>query len=48
LGAPALAAELLRKVRAFADGAPQSDDIAILALKAARRKTSPAETGVRS
>lgn len=48
LSAPALTAELLRKVRAFADGAPQSDDIAILALKAARRKTSPAETGVRS
>jgi sigma-B regulation protein RsbU (phosphoserine phosphatase) len=48
LGAPALAAELLRKVRAFADGAPQSDDIAILALKAARPKTRPAESGVRT
>jgi sigma-B regulation protein RsbU (phosphoserine phosphatase) len=33
--APAIAAGLFDKVRAFADGAPQSDDIAILALKAA-------------
>jgi sigma-B regulation protein RsbU (phosphoserine phosphatase) len=48
LGAPALATELLRKVRAFADGAPQSDDIAILVLRAARRKNSPLERGVRS
>jgi sigma-B regulation protein RsbU (phosphoserine phosphatase) len=48
LGVPALAAELLRKVRVFADGAPQSDDIAILALKAARRKTSPVESRVHS
>ena len=32
--APAVAAGLLRKVRAFAGAAPQSDDIAILALRA--------------
>jgi len=31
--APAITAGLLRKVRAFADGAPQSDDIAILSFK---------------
>ena len=31
--APEITAGLLRKVRAFAGGAPQSDDIAILALK---------------
>jgi sigma-B regulation protein RsbU (phosphoserine phosphatase) len=31
--APAISASLLRKVRAFAAGAPQSDDIAIMALK---------------
>lgn len=33
--APAISAGLLQKVRAFAGGAPQSDDIAILALKLA-------------
>lgn len=32
--APALATGLLERVRAFAGGAPQSDDIAILAMKA--------------
>jgi sigma-B regulation protein RsbU (phosphoserine phosphatase) len=31
--APALTAELLKKVHAFANGAPQSDDIAIMTLK---------------
>ncbi len=31
--APALTSELLRKVHAFANGAPQSDDIAIMTLK---------------
>jgi sigma-B regulation protein RsbU (phosphoserine phosphatase) len=31
--APAITAGLLERVRAFADGAPQSDDIAILAVK---------------
>src|SRR5262249_11162594 len=31
--APSITASLLHKVRAFADSAPQSDDIAILALK---------------
>ena len=31
--APAIAAGLLQKVRSFANGAPQSDDIAILALR---------------
>jgi sigma-B regulation protein RsbU (phosphoserine phosphatase) len=30
--APAMASSLLKKVRAFVGGAPQSDDIAILAL----------------
>jgi phosphoserine phosphatase RsbU/P len=30
---PAITEGLLRQVRAFANGAPQSDDIAILALK---------------
>lgn len=30
--APAMAADLLQRVRAFAGKAPQSDDIAILAL----------------
>jgi phosphoserine phosphatase RsbU/P len=34
--APAMAAGLLQKVRAFAGTAPQSDDIAILALRAGR------------
>ena len=34
--APALAAGLLQKVRAFAGAAPQSDDIAILALRVGR------------
>jgi len=34
LSAPAMAACLLQKVRAFAGSAPQSDDIAILALRA--------------
>jgi len=33
--APAMTAGLLQKVRAFAGGAPQSDDIAILTLKVA-------------
>jgi sigma-B regulation protein RsbU (phosphoserine phosphatase) len=31
--APAITSGLLQKVRSFANGAPQSDDIAILALK---------------
>jgi sigma-B regulation protein RsbU (phosphoserine phosphatase) len=31
--APVLTGELLKKVHAFANGAPQSDDIAILSLK---------------
>ena len=31
--APTISAGLLQKVRAFAAGAPQSDDIAIMALK---------------
>ena len=39
--APALAAALLGKVRAFADSAPQSDDIAILAMKVAGPGRSP-------
>ena len=34
---PAITASLLQKVRAFAGSAPQSDDIAILALKVAYR-----------
>ena len=33
--APAITAGLLKKVRAFVDGAPQSDDIAILTLRVA-------------
>jgi sigma-B regulation protein RsbU (phosphoserine phosphatase) len=36
--APAVTAGLLQKVRAFANGAPQSDDIAILSLKVAGSK----------
>jgi sigma-B regulation protein RsbU (phosphoserine phosphatase) len=38
--APALAAGLLQKVRAFAGTAPQSDDIAILALRVGKAKES--------
>ena len=38
--APAITAGLLRKVRAFAGSAPQSDDIAILTLKVERRDTA--------
>jgi len=40
--ATAITAELLRRVRAFAAGAPQSDDIAILALKARGAEADPA------
>ena len=46
LDAPALVTGLLRKVRAFAGDAPQSDDIAILALKAGpARRGSPEREG---
>jgi sigma-B regulation protein RsbU (phosphoserine phosphatase) len=38
-----LTAELLRQVRAFAGGAPQSDDIAILALRVQQEKTEITE-----
>jgi len=41
--APNLSASLLQKVRAFAGGAPQSDDIAILALKVQPEKTEGPE-----
>jgi sigma-B regulation protein RsbU (phosphoserine phosphatase) len=37
--APEITAGLLRQVRAFADTAPQSDDIAILTLKVQQQKT---------
>jgi sigma-B regulation protein RsbU (phosphoserine phosphatase) len=40
--ATAITAELLRKVRAFAATAPQSDDIAILTLKVAAGSSQPA------
>jgi sigma-B regulation protein RsbU (phosphoserine phosphatase) len=43
--APAVAAGLLQKVRAFAGTAPQSDDIAILALKVVGGKPSPSGKG---
>ncbi len=39
--APAIAAGLLRKVQAFAGAAPQSDDIAILALRIGRNDQNP-------
>ena len=39
--ASAIATGLLQKVRAFAGGAPQSDDIAILVLKVQREKGEP-------
>ncbi|MEI8044443.1 MAG: fused response regulator/phosphatase [Verrucomicrobiota bacterium] len=39
--APAIVAGLLQRVRAFAGTAPQSDDIAILALRAGRRPEDP-------
>ena len=39
--APAVVAGLLQRVRAFAGTAPQSDDIAILALRAGRRMQDP-------
>ena len=39
--APAVVAGLLQRVRAFAGTAPQSDDIAILALRAGRRMQEP-------
>ncbi len=42
--APALTAGLLEKVRAFADSAPQSDDIAILTLKVERSGRRPRMT----
>ena len=38
-----ITAELLRKVRAFAGGAPQSDDIAMLALKVGAAKSNALE-----
>jgi sigma-B regulation protein RsbU (phosphoserine phosphatase) len=41
--APAITASLLQKVRAFAGGAPQSDDIAILTLKVGQERTGGAE-----
>ncbi len=39
--APAITAALLQKVRAFAGGAPQSDDIAILTLRVGADKAGP-------
>jgi sigma-B regulation protein RsbU (phosphoserine phosphatase) len=44
----AIAAGLLQKVRAHAETAPQSDDIAILAFKVAedKNRTSPGEKGI--
>jgi sigma-B regulation protein RsbU (phosphoserine phosphatase) len=44
----AIAAGLLRKVRAFAGSAPQSDDIAILALKIRRLNSNASEKEVRA
>ncbi len=41
--ASAIATTLLTKVRGFAGGAPQSDDIAILALKVGRTNSVPSE-----
>ncbi len=42
--ASAIVATLLAKVRGFAGGAPQSDDIAILALKVGRANSLPSQT----
>jgi len=39
--APAIATSLLQKVRAFAGSAPQSDDIAIMALKVNGKESQP-------
>ncbi len=48
-GAPAITASLLQKVRAFVNGAPQSDDIAILTLKVnGSRRREEAERGIAS
>jgi sigma-B regulation protein RsbU (phosphoserine phosphatase) len=41
--APDITASLLQKVRCFAGGAPQSDDIAILSLKVQQEKTASTE-----
>ena len=43
--APAITASLLQKVRAFAGSAPQSDDIAILALKVVADRSGQMGTG---
>jgi sigma-B regulation protein RsbU (phosphoserine phosphatase) len=48
LPAPAICDGLLQKVRAFAGSAPQSDDIAILALKVVEKKANLAGEGERS
>jgi phosphoserine phosphatase RsbU/P len=45
--APAVAAGLLQRVRAFAAGAPQSDDIAILALRFKQEKAEVTEGALR-
>ncbi len=46
--APAMTSKLLASVRSFADGAPQSDDIAIMVLKRVdERATAPGKAGGR-